>query len=179
MLSKIPGKVSRLFQTLFKKKATPHEIGLNFVEMILKSREAKRETRGALASLSEQTRERVQFETMLLQGFVIEYVTSELFRDRPEKQGILTAYRGVLDDLAEKDPVWKAFDAELRQRTLLYAEAVIAPTLDVLLNRIGDAFAGACGDVGNTKLSTLGILEFEMQYVATCKLCCDYIGAFA
>lgn len=148
--------------------------------MILKSREAKRETRGALASLSEETRERVQFETMLLQGFVIEYVTSELFRDRPaEKQGILTAYRGVLDDLAEKDPVWKAFDAELRQRTLLYAEAVIAPTLDVLLNRIGDAFAGACGDVGNTKLSTLGIIEFEMQYVATCKLCCGYIGAFA
>jgi len=179
MPSQLPSTVSRLFKKLFEKKVTPQEIGLSFVEMILKSREVKRETRGALASLSEKTRERVQFETMLLQGFVIEYVTSELFRDRPEKQGILTAYHVVLDDLAEKDPVWKAFDAELRQRTLLYAEAVIAPTLDGLLTRIGDAFAGACGEAGNTRLSTLGIIEFEIQYVATCKLCCDYIGAFA
>ena len=170
---------SRFFTKLFGKKAAPHEIGMSFVEMIIKSRSDKPETTGVLSSLSEKDRERVQFETMLLQGFVIEYVTSELFRNRPEKQGILTAYRGALDSLVEKDPVWRAFDAELRKRVLLYTEAVIAPTLDAMLTRLGDAFADACGHKGDRKLSTIGILEFEIQYVATCKLCCDYIGAFA
>jgi len=179
MLTRLTYRLSRLFKRLFGKKATPHEIGMNFVEMIIKSREAKRETSGALSALPEKDRERVQFETMLLQGFVIEYVTSELFRNRPEKEGILTAYRGVLDALVEKDPLWRAFDAELRKRVLLYTEAVIAPSIGAMLTRIGDAFAGACGDKDNTKLSTLGIIEFEIQYVATCRLCCDYIGAFA
>lgn len=157
----------------------PGEVGMNFVEMIIKSREAKRETTSALAALSEKDRERVQFETMLMQGFVIEYVTSELFRDRPEKEGILTAYRRALDSLIERDPVWRAFDAELKKRVKLYTEAVVAPSIDAMLTRIGDAFAGACGDPDNRKLSTLGIIEFEMQYVSTCKLCCAYIGAFA
>lgn len=178
MLSRVAHKFSRLLKTLFGKKATPHEIGMRFVDMIIQSRLDKPETRSVLSSLSEKDRERVQFETMLLQGFVIEYVTSELFRNRPEKQGILTAYRGALDSLVEKDPVWRAFDAELRKRLLLYTEAVIAPSLDAMLTRLGDAFAGACGHAGDRKLSTIGILEFEIQYVATCKLCCDYIGAF-
>ncbi|MEK6693761.1 MAG: hypothetical protein AABY67_00210 [Nitrospirota bacterium] len=178
MLSRIAPKFSRLFRTLFKKKATPHEIGMSFVDMIVKSRADKPETRSVLSSLSKKDRERVQFETMLLQGFVIEYVTSALFRNRPEKQGILTAYRGALDSLAEKDPVWRAFDAELRMRLLLYTETVIAPSLDAMLTRLGDTFADACGHTGDRKLSTLGILEFEIQYVATCKLCCDYVGAF-
>ncbi|MEK6604692.1 MAG: hypothetical protein AABY77_02225 [Nitrospirota bacterium] len=178
MLSRIAPKFSRLFRTLFKKKATPHEIGMSFVDMIVQSRADKPETRSVLASLSEKDRERVQFETMLLQGFVIEYVTSELFRNRPEKQGILTAYRDALDSLAEQDPVWRAFDAELRLRLLRYTEAVIAPSLDSMLTRLGDAFADACGHPGDRTLSTLGILEFEIQYVATCTLCCDYVGAF-
>lgn len=179
MLARFARKVSRLFTQLFGKKATPHEIGMSFVEMIIKSRSDKPETTGVLASLSEKDRERVQFETMLLQGFVIEYVTAELFRNRPEKQGILTAYRGALDSLVAKDPVWRAFDIELRKRVLLYTEAVIAPSIDAMLTRLGDAFADACGHKGDRKLSTIGILEFEIQYVATCKLCCDYIGAFA
>ena len=179
MLSRLPRRVSRVFKRLFGKKATPHEIGMSFVEMIIKSRSDKPETTGVLSSLPEKDRERVQFETMLLQGFVIEYVTSELFRNRPEKQGILTAYRSALDSLVKQDPVWRAFEAELRKRVLLYTEAVIAPSIDAMLTRIGDAFAGACGHAGNRKLSTIGILEFEIQYVATCKLCCDYIGAFA
>jgi hypothetical protein len=179
MLSGVAHKFSRLFKKLFGKKATPHEIGMRFVEMIIKSRSDKPETTGVLASLSEKDRERVQFETMLLQGFVVEYVTSELFRNRPEKQGILTAYRGVLDSLVEKDPLWRAFDAELQKRILLYTEAVIAPSINTMLTRLGDAFADACGHAGDRKLSTIGILEFEIQYVATCKLCCDYVGAFA
>ncbi len=179
MLSGVAHKFSRLFKKLFGKKATPHEIGMRFVEMIIKSRSDKPETTGVLASLSEKDRERVQFETMLLQGFVVEYVTSALFRNRPEKQGILTAYRGVLDSLVEKDPLWRAFDAELQKRILLYTEAVIAPSINAMLTRIGDAFADACGHAGDRKLSTIGILEFEIQYVATCKLCCDYVGAFA
>ena len=179
MLSGVAHKFSRLLKRLFGKKATPHEIGMSFVEMIIKSRSDKPETTGVLASLSEKDRERVQFETMLLQGFVIEYVTSELFRNRPEKQGILAAYRGALDSLVAKDPIWRAFDAELRKRILLYTEAVIAPSITTLLTRVGDAFADACGHAGDRKLSTIGILEFEIQYVATCKLCCDYVGAFA
>jgi hypothetical protein len=179
MLSRFTHRLLWLLKGLFKKKATPREIGMNFVEMIIRSRSDKPETRGALSSLPEKDRERVQFETMLLQGFVIEYVTSELFRNRPEKEGILTAYRDALDSLVERDPVWRAFDAELRKRVLLYAEAVIAPSIDAMLTRIGDAFAGACGHKGDRTLSTIGILEFEIQYVATCKLCCDYIGAFA
>ena len=179
MLARFARRLSRFFTQLFRKKATPHEIGMSFVEMIIKSRSDKPETTGVLASLSEKDRERIQFETMLLQGFVIEYVTSELFRNRPEKQGILTAYRSALDSLVEKDPLWRAFDAELQKRILLYTEAVIAPSIAAMLTRIGDAFAGACGDVGNRKISTIGILEFEIQYVATCKLCCDYVGAFA
>ena len=178
MLARISSKFSRLFKRLFGKKAPPHEIGMSFVELIIKSRSDKPETRSVLSSLSEKDRERVQFETMLLQGFVIEYVTSELFRNRPEKQGILTAYRGALDSLAEQDPVWRAFDAELRLRLLRYTKAVIAPSLDAMLTRLGDAFADACGHAGDRTLSTLGILEFEVQYVATCKLCCDYVGAF-
>lgn len=178
MLSRVAPRFSRFFRTLFKKKAAPHEIGISFVDLIVKSRENKPETRGVLSSLSEKDRERVQFETMLLQGFVIEYVTSELFRNRPERQGILTAYRNTLDALAEKDPVWRAFDAELRLRLLRYAEAVIAPSLDAMLIRLGDAFSDACGHAGDRTLSTIGILEFEIQYVATCTLCCDYVGAF-
>ena len=178
MLSKLTQKVSRFVKRLTKKKATPQEIGLSFVEMIIKSREPKRETSGTLSSLSEKDRERVQLETMLLQGFVIEYVTSELFRNRPERLGILNAYYAVMDDLAKQDPVWRSFDNELRKRTALYSEAVIAPSLDALLTRIGDAFADACGDAGNTIISTIGIIEFEMQYVATCKLCVEYAGAF-
>ena len=178
MLSQVAPRFSRFFRTLFKKKATPHEIGISFVDLIVKSRENKPETRGVLSSLSEKDRERVQFETMLLQGFVIEYVTSELFRNRPERQGILTAYRGALDSLAEKDPVWRAFDVELRLRLRRYTEAVIAPSLDAMLIRLGDAFADACGHAGDRTLSTIGILEFEIQYVATCTLCCDYVGAF-
>jgi len=179
MLARFAHRLARLLKRLFGKKATPHEIGVNFVEMIIKSRSDKPETSGALSSLSPKDRERVQFETMLLQGFVIEYVASELFRNRPEKEGILTAYRGVLDALVEKDPLWRAFDAELRKRIRLYTEAVIAPSIGAMLTRIGDTFADACGDKGNTKLSTLGIIEFEIQYVTTCQLCCDYIGAFA
>jgi hypothetical protein len=179
MLARFARKVSRLCKQLFGKKATPGEIGMSFVEMIIKSRSDKPETTGVLASLSEKDRERVQFETMLLQGFVIEYVTSELFRNRPEKQGILSAYRGALASLADKDPVWRAFDAELRKRVLLYTEAVIAPSIDAMLTRLGDVFADACGYKGDRKISTIGILEFEIQYVATCKLCCDYVGAFA
>ena len=179
MLARTVHKFSRLFKRLFRKKAALHEIGMSFVEMIVQSRSDKPETRSVLSSLSEKDRERVQFETMLLQGFVIEYVTAELFRNRPEKQGILTAYRGALDSLVKKDPVWRAFDGELRKRVLLYTEAVIAPSIDAMLTRIGDAFASACGHAGDRTLSTLGILEFEIQYVATCKLCCDYVGAFA
>ncbi len=179
MLSRAARKFSRFLKVLFGKKTTPHEIGMRFVDMIVQSRVDKPETRSVLSSLPEKDRERVQFETMLLQGFVIEYVASELFRNRPEKQGILTAYRGALDSLVEQDPVWRAFDAELRKRLLLYTEAVLAPSLDAMLTRLGDAFAGACGHAGDRKLSTIGILEFEIQYVATCKLCCDYIGAFA
>ena len=178
MLSRVAPRFSRFFRTLFQKKATPHEIGISFVDLIVKSRENKPETRGVLSSLSEKDRERVQFETMLLQGFVIEYVTSELFRNRPERTGILTAYRGALDSLAEKDPVWRAFDVELRLRLRRYTEAVIAPSLDAMLIRLGDAFADACGHAGDRTLSTIGILEFEIQYVATCTLCCDYVGAF-
>ena len=140
MLSRIAPKLSRRFRALFKKKATPREVGMSFVDMIVRSRADKPETRSVLASLSEKDRERVQFETMLLQGFVIEYVTSELFRNRPEKQGILTAYRGALDSLVEQDPVWRAFDTELRMRLLRYTEAVIAPALDAMLTSLGDAF---------------------------------------
>ncbi len=178
MLSKLTGKVSRAVKRLFKKKATPHEIGLSFVEMIIKSREPKRETNGTLSTLSEKDRERVQLETMFLQGFVIEYVTSELFRDRPERLGILNAYYAVLEDLSKQDPVWRSFNNELRKRQALYSQAVIAPSLDALLTRVGDAFADASGDAGNTIFSTIGIIEFEMQYVATCKLCIEYVGAF-
>ncbi|TLY33960.1 MAG: hypothetical protein E6K57_02490 [Nitrospirae bacterium] len=178
MVSTLTRKVSRLVDRLFKKKATPQKIGLSFVEMIIKSREPKRETNGTLSALSEKDRERVQLETMLLQGFVIEYVTSELFRDRPERLGILNAYYAVLDDLAKQDPVWRSFDNELRNRTVLYSQAVTAPSLDVLLTRVGDAFADACGDAGNALFSMIGIIEFEMQYVATCKLCIEYVGAF-
>lgn len=179
MLARIASRFSRLFKRLFGKKATSHEIGMSFVEMIVKSRSDKPETRSVLSSLPEKDRERVQFETMLLQGFVIEYVTAELFRNRPEKQGILTAYRGALDSLVEKDPVWRAFDGELKKRVPRYTEAVIAPSIDAMLTRLGDAFADACGHAGDRKLSTIGILEFEIQYVTTCKLCCDYVGAFA
>lgn len=178
MLSRAASRFSRFVRSLFGKKPAPREIGMRFVDLIVKSREDKPETRGVLASLSEKDRERIQFETMLLQGFVIEYVTAELFGDRPETQGILTAYRGALDSLAAKDPVWRAFDAELRLRLLRYTEAVIAPSLDARLSRLGDAFADACGRTGDRALSTIGILEFEIQYVATCTLCCDYVGAF-
>ena len=178
MLSGLTRKVSRFVERLFKKKTTPHKIGLSFVEMIIKSREPKRETNATLSALSEKNRERVQLETMLLQGFVIDYVTSEFFRNRPERLGILNAYYAVLDDLAKQDPVWRSFDNELRKRTALYSQAVSAPSLDVLLTRVGDAFADACGDAGNTIFSTIGIIEFEMQYVATCKLCIEYVGAF-
>lgn len=178
MLSRVAPRFSRFVRALFKKKATPREIGISFVDLIVKSRADKPETRSVLASLSEKDCERVRFETMLLQGFVIEYVTSELFRNRPETQGILTAYRGALDSLAETDPVWRAFNAELRLRLLRYAEAAIAPSLDARLTRLGDAFADACGHKGDRTLSTIGILEFEIQYVATCTLCCDYVGAF-
>ena len=86
MLARFARTFSRSFTKLFKKKATPHEIGMSFVEMIIKSRSDKPETTGVLSSMPEKDRERVQFETMLLQGFVIEYVTAELFRNRPEKQ---------------------------------------------------------------------------------------------
>jgi len=178
MLSRAASRFSRFVRTLLKKKPAPREIGMRFVDLIVKSREDKPETRGVLASLPEKDRERVRFETMLLQGFVIEYVTTELFRDRPETQGILTAYRGALDSLAAKDPAWRAFDAELRRRVLRYTDAVIAPSLDARLTGLGDVFADACGHAGDRALSTIGILEFEIQYVATCALCCDYVGAF-
>src|SRR2546426_2246675 len=131
MVSTLPREASRFVKCLFKKKATPQKIGLSFVELIIKSRESKRETSGTLSALSEKDRERVQLETMLLQGFVIEYVTAELFRDRPERLGILNAYYAVLDDLAKQDPVWRSFDNELRKRTVLYSQAVTAPSLDV------------------------------------------------
>src|SRR5207302_8374385 len=110
------------------------------VWLSVKSRESKRETSGTRSSLSEKDRERVQLETMLLQGFVIEYVTAELFRDRPERLNILNAYYAVLDGLAKQDPVWHSFDNELRKRTALYSQAVIAPSLDTLLTHVGDAF---------------------------------------
>src|SRR5438132_13186998 len=114
MVSTLTRKVSRLVDRLFKKKATPQKIGLSFVEMIIKSREPKRETNGTLSSLSEKDRERVQLETMLLQGFVIGYVTSELFRDRLARLGILNAYYAVLDDLAKPNPVCGASATKLR-----------------------------------------------------------------
>ena len=179
MLAKIGPALSRLWNRLVKKTPSPHVIGMSFVDLIVLSRSAKQETRSVLAALTDTERERVRFETMLLQGFVIEYVTAEVFRDRPETQGILTAYHGALDHLAGQDPVWEAFTAELRQRLPRYAAAALAPTLDQRLSCIGDIFAGACGDAGNRTLSTLGIIEFEMQYVATYKQCRTYIGAFA
>jgi len=178
VLSTLTQKASRFVKRLFKKETTPQKIGLSFVELIIKSREPKRETSGTLSALPEKDRERVQLETMLLQGFVIEYVTAELFRDRPERLNILNAYYAMLDGLAKQDPVWRSFDNELRKRTELYSQAVIAPSLDALLTRVGDAFADACGDAGNTIFSMIGIIEFEMQYVATCKLCIEYVGAF-
>src|SRR3989442_11749549 len=178
MVSTLTRKVSRLVNRLFKKKATPQKIGLSFVEMIIKSREPKRETSGTLSALSEKDRERVQLEALPLQGFVSEYLTAELFRNRPERLGILNAYYAVLDDLAKQDPVWRSFDNELGKRTALYSQAVGVPSLDALLTRVGDAFAGACGDASNTIFSMIGIVEFEMQYVATCKLCIEYVGAF-
>src|SRR5207245_9451960 len=96
MVSTLTRKVSRLVDRLFKKKATPQKMGLRFVEMIIKSREPKRETKGTISALSEKDRERVQLETMLLQGFVLEYLTSALFRDRRDRLGILIAYYRVL-----------------------------------------------------------------------------------
>src|SRR5947199_10848741 len=118
MVSTLTRKVSRFVNRLFKKKDTPQKIGLSFVEMIIKSREPKRETSGALSALSENDRERVQLETMLLQGFDSEYVTAELFRDRPERLGMLNAYYAVLDGLAKQDPVRRSFDTALRISTL-------------------------------------------------------------
>lgn len=44
MLSGVAHKFSRLFKKLFGKKATRHEIGMRFVEMIIKSRSDKPET---------------------------------------------------------------------------------------------------------------------------------------
>src|SRR5438132_11506024 len=114
MVSTLTRKVSRLVDRLFKKKATPQKIGLSFVEMIIKSREPKRETNGTLSALSEKDRERVQLETMRLQRFVIEYVTSDLFRDRPARLAILSAYYAVLDALATQYPVCRSFDTALR-----------------------------------------------------------------
>jgi hypothetical protein len=150
-----------------KTEATPQQIGRTFVDFIVKRGKAKNDTTGVFASLSELDRNRVLYETLLLIGWINEYITWDLFRDQPEKAAILTAYYSLIDSLALNDANWRTFDLELRKRIPVYAEIVKAGIQKAQIEQIGCEFARFCGNPDEGLFLIAGSTEFAANYAAT------------
>ncbi len=87
---------------------------------------------------------------MLLIGWINEYTTWDLFRNRPEQNAILTVYYSFIDAFAQKDPTWRTFDTELRKRIPVYAAAVRDGLQKPQLEQVGWEFARFCGHPDDT-----------------------------
>lgn len=152
-----------------KIQATPKQVGLAFIDFIVKSGKAKVDQNEALASLPESDRESIRYETMLLIGWINEYATWDLFRNKPEQIAILTAYYSIMDALAQKDPIWHTFDTELRKRVPVYATAVKGGLDTRHLDQVGLEFASFCGHPDDTLFQVTGTMEFATNSAATLK----------
>lgn len=150
-----------------KTQATPKHIGLAFIDFIVKSGKPEDDPNEALASLPERDRESIRYETMLLTGWINEYATWELFRNKPEHNAILTVYYSFLDTFAQKDPRWRTFDSELRKRIPVYAAVVRAGLQKPQFEQIGWEFARFCGHPEETLFQMIGTTEFATNYAGT------------
>jgi hypothetical protein len=104
---------------------------------------------------------------MLLVGWINEYATWDVFRNRPEKKAILEAYYSLIDALALKDPNWRTFDTELRKRIPSYVEAVKGGLQKAQLEEIGWVFARFCGHPDDGLFQIEGTIAFSANYAAT------------
>jgi len=152
-----------------KPQATPKQIGLAFIDFIVKNGKPEIAPNEALASLPERDQEIIRYETMLLIGRINEYVTWDLFRNKPEQNEILTVYYSFIDALAQKDPAWHTFDTELRKRIPVYAAAVRDGLEKSQLEQVGWEFARFCGHADDTLFQVTGTIAFATNYAATLK----------
>ena len=150
-------------------QATPKQIGLAFIDFIVRSGKTKDNPNEALASLPERDRECIRYETMLLIGWINEYATWNLFPNKPEQNAILTDYYSLMDDFAQKDPTWRTFDTELRKRIPVYAAAVRDGLQKSQLEQVGWEFARFCGHADDILFQVTGTIEFATNYAATLK----------
>ena len=156
-----------------KTAATSKQIGLAFIDFIVRSGKAKDDPNEALASLPERDRESIRYETMLLVGWINEYATWDLFRNKPEQNTILTDYYSLMDDFAQKDPTWRTFDTELRKRIPVYAAAVRDGLQKSQLEQVGWEFARFCDHSDDILFQVTGTMEFAANYAATLKFLSD------
>lgn len=152
-----------------KTQATPKQIGLAFIDFIVRSGRTQDDLNEAFSSLPEFDRESIRYETMLLIGWINEYATWDLFRNKPEQNTILTVYYSLIDAFAQKDPQWRTFDSELRKRIPAYAAAVKDGLEQPKLEQIGWEFARFCGHPDDILFQVTGTIEFTTNYAATLK----------
>ena len=154
--------------SFLKKKATAFEVGTGLLLLAKGSEESDASLLKALPT--DVDRRGVRKEILYLRVFAADFAASMALGDSREKEAVLSVYYAHFEEMARQSPSGAMHFEEVKDRLLVYTEAVNTPHQNGPAWTVGLAFAKLCGQEKDLDLVMKGAIQFGATFKAVSEL---------